>query len=60
VVKIEAQPGQRVRKGDSLAQIESPDVAAAYSDLAKAQADFGAAEKEANRQTELYRPPRLA
>ena len=54
VVKIEAQPGQRVKKGDSLAQIESPDVAAAYSDLAKAQADFGAAEKEANRQTELF------
>jgi cobalt-zinc-cadmium efflux system membrane fusion protein len=54
VVKIEAQPGQRVKKGDSLAQIESPDVAAAYSDLAKAQADFGAAEKQANRQTELF------
>ena len=54
VVKIEAQPGQRVKKGDALAQIESPDVAAAYSDLAKAQADFGAAEKEANRQKELF------
>ena len=54
VVKIEAQPGQRVRKGDALAEIESPDVAAAFSDLAKAQADFGAAEKEANRQKDLF------
>ena len=54
VVKIDAQPGQRVKKGDALAQIESPDVAAAFSDLAKAQADFGAAEKEANRQKELF------
>jgi len=54
VVKIEAEPGQRVKKGDPLALIESPDVAAAYSDLAKAQADFGAAEKEANRQKELF------
>jgi membrane fusion protein, heavy metal efflux system len=54
VVKIEAQPGQRVKRGDALAQIESPDVAAAFSDLAKAKADFGAAEKEANRQKELF------
>jgi len=54
VVKIAAQPGQRVKKGDALAQIESPDVAAAFSDLAKAKADFGAAEKEANRQKELF------
>jgi len=54
VVKIEAQPGQRVKKGDALAEIESPDVAAAFSDLAKAQADFGAAEKEANRQRDLF------
>ena len=54
VVKIEAQPGQRVKRGDAQAQIESPDVAAAFSDLAKAQADFGAAEKEANRQKELF------
>ncbi|MGB8298780.1 MAG: efflux RND transporter periplasmic adaptor subunit, partial [Polyangia bacterium] len=54
VVKIEAQPGQRVKKGDALAVIESPDVATAFSDLAKAQADFGAAEKEANRQKDLF------
>jgi cobalt-zinc-cadmium efflux system membrane fusion protein len=54
VVKIEAQPGQRVKRGDTLALIESPDVAAAFSDLEKAQADFGAAEKDATRQKELF------
>jgi membrane fusion protein, heavy metal efflux system len=54
VVKIEAEPGQRVKKGDTLALIESPDVATAYSDLEKARADFGAAEKEANRQKDLF------
>ena len=54
VIKIDAQPGQRVKKGDALAQIESPDVATAFSDLEKAQAEFGAAEKEATRQRELF------
>jgi cobalt-zinc-cadmium efflux system membrane fusion protein len=54
VIKILAEPGQRVKKGDPLVLIESPDVAAAYSDLAKAQADFGAATKDANRQKELF------
>jgi len=54
VVKIEAQLGQRVKKGDSLAVIESPDVATAFSDMEKAQADFGAAEKEASRQKDLF------
>ena len=54
VIKILAEPGQRVKRGDPLALIESPDVAAAYSDLAKAQADFGAASKDANRQKELF------
>jgi len=46
VVKIEAEPGQRVKKGDTLALIESPDVATAFSDLEKAKADFGAAERK--------------
>jgi cobalt-zinc-cadmium efflux system membrane fusion protein len=54
VIKIEAQPGQRVKKGDTLAQIESPDVASAFSDLEKAQADYVAAAKESTRQRELY------
>ena len=54
VVKIEAQPGQRVKRGDTLAVIESPDVGSAFSDLEKAQADFVSAEKDFKRQKELF------
>ncbi len=54
VVRIEAQPGQRVKKGDTLAIIESPDVGAAFSDLEKAQADSISAEKDFKRQKELF------
>jgi len=54
VVRIEAQPGQRVKKGDTLAVIESPDVGAAFSDVEKAHADFISAEKDFNRQRELF------
>jgi cobalt-zinc-cadmium efflux system membrane fusion protein len=54
VVRIEAQPGQRVKKGDTLAVIESPDLGSAFSDLQKALADFTATEKEFNRQRELF------
>jgi cobalt-zinc-cadmium efflux system membrane fusion protein len=54
VVRIEAQPGQRVQKGDSLVVIESPDVGSAFSDLEKAQADSISAEKDFKRQKELF------
>jgi membrane fusion protein, heavy metal efflux system len=54
VVKIDAQPGQRVKKGASLATIESPDVGNAFSDLAKAHADLTAAEHDFKRQKELF------
>jgi membrane fusion protein, heavy metal efflux system len=54
VVRIEAQPGQRVKKGDTLAVIESPDVGSAFSDVEKAHADFVSAEKEYNRQKDLF------
>jgi membrane fusion protein, heavy metal efflux system len=54
VVRIEAQPGQRVKKGDTLAVIESPDVGSAFSDLQKAHADYTNAEKDFKRQKELY------
>ena len=57
VVKIEAHLGQRVKKGDTLAFIDSPEVATALSDLSKAEAEFGAAEKEASRQEELFDLP---
>lgn len=54
VVKIEAQPGQRVKRGAPLATIESPDVGTAISDLAKAQAELAAAEHDDKRQRELF------
>ena len=51
---IEAQLGQRVRKGDALAVIESPDIGIASSDVGKAQADLVAAEHDFKRQSSLY------
>jgi len=54
VVRIEAQPGQRVKKGAALAVIESPDVGNAFSDLAKAHAELEAAERDYKRQKELF------
>ncbi len=54
VTKILAQPGQRVKKGAPLAEILSPDIGTAFSDLEKAQADFVAAERDYKRQKELY------
>jgi cobalt-zinc-cadmium efflux system membrane fusion protein len=54
VRQLVAQPGQRVGKGDPLAIIDSPDVGSAISDYAKAQAALGAAEREHQRQKELF------
>lgn len=54
VVRILADPGQRVRKGAALAFIESPDVGNAFADLGKAQADLIAADHDQRRQQELY------
>jgi len=54
VVRIDAQPGQRVKKGESLVVIDSPDVGSAFSDVEKAQADFISAEKDFKRQLELF------
>ncbi len=53
IVKIEAQVGQRVAKGDVLATIESPDLGIAAADLGKAAADFDAADHDYRRQKEL-------
>jgi cobalt-zinc-cadmium efflux system membrane fusion protein len=52
-VKIRAAPGQRVRKGDPLLEMEAPDVGTAFSDVGKAEADLAAAESELKRQREL-------
>jgi cobalt-zinc-cadmium efflux system membrane fusion protein len=53
VTKIIAQLGQRVKKGDPLATIESPDIGNAVSDVHKAQADLIAAEHDLRRKKEL-------
>src|SRR4029077_1045013 len=54
VVRIVAQLGQRVKKGDALAVIESPDVGNAVSDVHKAEADLIAAEHDFKRKKDLY------
>lgn len=54
VVKIESQPGDRVKKGQPLAVIESPDLGVASSDVSKARADLLAAERDFKRQSALY------
>jgi cobalt-zinc-cadmium efflux system membrane fusion protein len=54
VVKIMAQLGQHVSKGEALAIIESPDIGNAVSDVHKAEADFIAAEHDLRRKKDLY------
>jgi len=53
ITRIDAKPGQRVKKGEVLAILESPDVGIASSDLHKAEADRIAAEHDLQRQREL-------
>jgi cobalt-zinc-cadmium efflux system membrane fusion protein len=53
VVKVFVQLGARVKKGDPLATIESPDIGAATADVSKAKADLLVAERELSRQKEL-------
>ena len=54
VVKITAGLGMRVKKGDPLAVIESPDIGNAVSDVHKAEADLIAAEHDFKRKKELF------
>ena len=54
VTRIEAQLGQRVRKGAPLLTLESPDVGMAAADVGKAEADLQATERELRRQRELF------
>ena len=56
VVAINAQPGDRVTKGDTLAVIESPDIGSAVSDVHKAEADLIAAEHDWKRRKDLLGP----
>ncbi len=54
MVQIQAELGARVKKGEPLATIESPDVGNAVSDVHKAEADLIAAEHDYKRQKELF------
>jgi cobalt-zinc-cadmium efflux system membrane fusion protein len=54
VVGIKAQLGERLKKGDALATIESPDIGSAVSDVHKAEADLIAAEHDLKRKKDLY------
>lgn len=53
ITRIDAVVGQRVKKGDVLAILESPDIGIASADLHKAEADRIAAEHDLDRQKEL-------
>ncbi len=54
IQRVLAAPGQRVRRGDPLAVLVSPDLGSAFSDQLKARADLLQAEHEVKRQRELY------
>jgi cobalt-zinc-cadmium efflux system membrane fusion protein len=54
VTKIVAQLGQHLKKGDPLAVIQSPDVGQFSSDLGKADADLVAAQRDYQREKELW------
>jgi cobalt-zinc-cadmium efflux system membrane fusion protein len=54
VVKIFAQLGQRVKKGEPLALIESPDIGSAVSDVHKAEADLISAQHDLKRKKDLF------
>lgn len=53
ITRVLVTPGQRVKKGDVLAVLESPDIGLASADLQKAEADRIAAEHDLERQKEL-------
>ncbi len=54
VLTIKAALGDRVKKGDVLASIESPDVSSAASDVQKAEADLIAATHDLQRKRDLF------
>lgn len=54
VVRIDAQLGQHVKKGDPLAVIESPDIGNVVSDVHKAEADLIASEHDYKRKKDLF------
>lgn len=54
VLRIQARPGQSVRKGDALAVIASPDFGAAQAERARAVAELSQAQQELQRMSELH------
>ena len=54
VTRLVADLGQRVKPGQVLALIDSPDMGSALSDFHKAQASLTAAEKDYRRQKDLF------
>lgn len=54
VTRVAGELGSRVRAGESLAVIDSPDLGAAWSDVVKARADSVAADRELERQRGLF------
>ncbi|MFI5180119.1 MAG: efflux RND transporter periplasmic adaptor subunit [Thermoanaerobaculia bacterium] len=54
VLKVRASLGQPVKHGDALAVLESPDLGAALSEMAKAKADLEAAERDVRRMKTLF------
>lgn len=54
VTRVLAGFGASVRRGDALAEIESPDLGSAWSDALKARADLVAADHELDRQKALF------
>jgi RND family efflux transporter MFP subunit len=53
VVRVLAEPGRRVRRGDALLTLVSPDVGSAFADAMKAEADEVATRHELARQRDL-------
>lgn len=53
VTRILVQPGDRVKQGQALAVISSPDYGQAQSDARRAESDYALAEKNLSRLTEL-------
>jgi cobalt-zinc-cadmium efflux system membrane fusion protein len=54
ILKVLAQPGDRVDRGAPLVVMASPDIGQAFSDYVKARADLAAAHSEFQRQKELF------
>lgn len=54
VLSEPAPLGRQVKEGSALAELSSPDVAAAVAEFVKAEADLKLAERTYNRQKELY------